>query len=66
MFSILSFLRDKRGVSSLEYAVLAGILIAGLTTVLGTATGDTGFVGSVKTLFSNVGTVLTTDAAKGS
>lgn len=59
MFSILSLWRDKRGVSSLEYAVLAGIVIAGLTVTLGTSAGSTGFVGNLKTMFTHIGSEMT-------
>ena len=51
MASILSFLRDKRGVSSLEYAILAGVVIAGLTAGL---SSNDGLKTGITNLFSTV------------
>lgn len=57
MKNILSFFRDKRGVSSLEYAILAGIVIVGLTA--GVGSGNTGLKSKITTLFSSVTSDLT-------
>jgi len=46
---IRSLSRDERGVSALEYAVLAGIIIAAVVAGLKTFSGD------IKTAFTNVG-----------
>lgn len=59
MISILSLFRDKRGVSSLEYAILAGIVISVITVALGNPGGSTGIALEIKTLFGNVSTQLT-------
>ena len=59
MFSVLSFFRDKRGVSSLEYAVLAGIVLVVLGTAMGKSDGSSGIAKEITTLFSNVSTQLT-------
>jgi pilus assembly protein Flp/PilA len=43
-----AFVRDERGVSAMEYAVLAGIIAVALTAV------GTTFSGSLQTLFTNM------------
>jgi pilus assembly protein Flp/PilA len=43
------FVRDERGVSAMEYAILAGIIVVALTAI-GTNTFQKGF----KDLFSNL------------
>ncbi|OIQ90322.1 Flp/Fap pilin component [mine drainage metagenome] len=58
MTYVLSFLRDKRGISAMEYAVLAGLVITALVTVIGTT--SSGFLSNVQTLFTDVGSALTT------
>ena len=59
MFSILSFLSDKRGVSSLEYAVLAGIVIAVLSVALGNTAGGSGLGAQILALFVKINNLLT-------
>ncbi|MCY0389491.1 Flp family type IVb pilin [Robbsia sp. Bb-Pol-6] len=49
-----AFIRDERGVSAMEYAVLAGIVVVALA-----AAGAT-FSTSVKTMFSTMFTNVTT------
>ncbi len=58
MTTVLTLLRDKRGISAMEYAVLAGLVIVGLTTIIGTSDSQ-GFMQTISTLFTNVGTALT-------
>jgi len=48
---------DKRGVTAIEYAVLAGAIGVGLIAIFGSS--DTGLLGSIKTVISDV---LTDDA----
>jgi len=59
MIYVLSLLRDKRGVSSLEYAVLAGIVIAVLSTALGNTAGDSGLGAQILALFVKINNLLT-------
>lgn len=50
---ILSALKkDDRGVSALEYAILAGVIVVVV------ATGVTSFKGQIKTLFDNAGSAI--------
>ncbi len=35
----IAFIRDRRGVTALEYAIIAGVLGAGLVTIFGTFKG---------------------------
>ncbi|MEA3115065.1 MAG: pilus assembly protein Flp/PilA [Caballeronia sp.] len=53
------FVRDERGVSAMEYAVLAGIVAVALGAVATT------FSSSVKTMFDNMFTSISTNQAKG-
>ncbi|HVI52750.1 MAG TPA: Flp family type IVb pilin [Candidatus Sulfotelmatobacter sp.] len=52
---IFSLLRDKRGVSALEYAILAGLMVVGLSA----AVGGSGVKTQLSSVFSKVGTELT-------
>jgi len=52
---IRSLLRDKRGVSALEYAILAGLIVVGMATAVNSA----GVKAKLTTVFTNVGTELT-------
>jgi pilus assembly protein Flp/PilA len=49
-----SFIRDERGVSAIEYAILAGIVVVALTAV------GTAFNSSMGTLFSTLFANITT------
>jgi pilus assembly protein Flp/PilA len=53
-----AFVRDERGVSAMEYAVLAGIVVLALGAV------SVGFKGSIADLFTGLFTKIT--AAQGS
>ena len=53
------FVRDERGVSAMEYAVLAGIVAVALGAVATT------FSSSVSTMFSTMFTSISTNQAKG-
>ena len=57
MKKFMSLLRDNRGISSLEYAILAGVVITAL--VAGLGTGDGSVKQSITTLFTHVTTSLT-------
>jgi len=46
-----SFLKDQRGVSAIEYAVLAAIIVGLLVTVVG---GDDGLTAVIETTFDNI------------
>ncbi|MDN0077116.1 Flp family type IVb pilin [Crenobacter sp. SG2303] len=48
------FVRDERGVSAIEYGLIAGLIAAGLVGVLTTLGGD------IKDLFSSIATALPT------
>jgi pilus assembly protein Flp/PilA len=54
---IRTFSRDERGVSALEYAILAGIVVAALvvagTYISSTTTGIPGFFNSLMTKISS-------------
>jgi pilus assembly protein Flp/PilA len=52
------FIRDERGVSAMEYAILAGIVVVALTAV-GT-TFSTKMQGLFTTLFTNISKASTT------
>jgi pilus assembly protein Flp/PilA len=52
-----AFVRDERGVSAMEYAVLAGIIVVALVAVGSTFT--TGFTSVFNTLFTNVNSAQT-------
>lgn len=47
------FVRDERGVSAMEYAILAGIVVVALTAV------GTTFKSNMTTLFTNLFTKIT-------
>jgi pilus assembly protein Flp/PilA len=47
-----AFVRDERGVSAMEYAVLAGIIIVALVGV--TSTFNSGILSAFSTLFTKV------------
>ncbi|WP_277183709.1 Flp family type IVb pilin [Caballeronia sp. BR00000012568055] len=49
-----AFVRDERGVSAMEYAVLAGIVVIALGGMAAT------FKSSISTMFSNLFTQVTT------
>jgi pilus assembly protein Flp/PilA len=51
------FVRDERGVSAMEYAVLAGIVAVALAAVAGTFSTD------VKTMFTNMFSSISTAQA---
>ncbi len=53
---ISAFLRDEEGVTAIEYGLIAGLLVIGLVLVLTTLGG------SLKTIFTNASTALTTAA----
>jgi Flp pilus assembly pilin Flp len=53
-----TLLKDRKGVSSLEYAILAFGVIAAVSTAL------TGFSGQLSTLFGSIVTQITADSAK--
>ncbi|MDN0085047.1 Flp family type IVb pilin [Crenobacter sp. SG2305] len=46
------FIRDERGVSAIEYGLIAGLIAAGLVGVLTTLGGD------IKDLFTSIGNAL--------
>ncbi len=52
------FVRDERGVSTMEYAVLAGIIVVALAAI-GTGTLTTNFTAMFTTLFAKVTTAIT-------
>lgn len=58
MSRILSIFKDKRGVSALEYSILAGLVILGVVAGIGT----TGMKTSITSIFSQVDTALSTAA----
>lgn len=58
---IRSLLKDKKGVSALEYALLAGLIVVGV----GAAISSGNVTARVTTIFSNVGTQLNTAANAG-
>ena len=51
-----AFVRDERGVSAMEYAILAGIIVVALTAV------SASFTTGVGTMFSNLFTKITNAA----
>ncbi|HEY9460619.1 MAG TPA: Flp family type IVb pilin [Paralcaligenes sp.] len=51
---IQSLARDERGVSALEYAILAGLIVGVLVTAVGVFSGD------LSAAFSNLGAAVTT------
>ncbi|WP_168788372.1 Flp family type IVb pilin [Paraburkholderia aromaticivorans] len=51
-----AFVRDERGVSAMEYAILAGIIVVALTAVSAT------FSTSVSSMFTNLFTKITAAA----
>lgn len=53
-----SLLRDERGVSALEYAILAGLIVVAVTAGVGQ------FSGQLETAFGTLGTKVT-DAVNG-
>ncbi len=50
------FVRDERGVSAMEYAILAGVIVDALTAVSAT------FTSSVSSMFTNLFTKVTNAA----
>ncbi|TBV07439.1 Flp family type IVb pilin [Stutzerimonas kirkiae] len=59
MRRLLNILKDdERGVSALEYAILAGILVVVIVT------GVTNFKDDIETLFENAGTAITKAATE--
>jgi len=62
MFNFLRTLqRDERGVSSMEYAVLAGIIVVAIVAVGGIVESDTtGIPGLFKNLMSTIATASKT------
>jgi pilus assembly protein Flp/PilA len=50
--SVAATLKSRKGISALEYAILAGVLVGIITTAVTTFGGD------ISSLFSNVGTNL--------
>lgn len=50
---IQSLAHDERGVSALEYAILAGLIVTVLVTAVGTFSGD------LATAFTNLGAAVT-------
>jgi pilus assembly protein Flp/PilA len=54
---IQSLARDERGVSALEYAILAGLIVGVLVTAVGVFSGD------LSTAFTNLGNAVTTATA---
>lgn len=52
-----AFVRDERGVSALEYAIMAGIVVVALTAV------GAGFKTSISGLFTTLFTNITTASA---
>jgi pilus assembly protein Flp/PilA len=55
-----AFVRDERGVSALEYAIMAGIVVVALTAV--GAGFKTSLTGLFTTLFANITTASTTSS----
>jgi pilus assembly protein Flp/PilA len=51
---IRSFSRDERGVSALEYAILAGIVVAALVIAGGYLSGTAGTGGGIPGLFNSL------------
>lgn len=56
---IFSVFKDKRGVSALEYSILAGLIVLGVVAGIQT----TGMKANITSIFTNVNTALT-DANK--
>jgi pilus assembly protein Flp/PilA len=54
------FVRDERGVSALEYAIMAGIVVVALTAV------GTSFTTSLTTLFTSLFSKITTASTSAS
>lgn len=53
-----SLKKDERGVSALEYAILAGVIVVVVATALGT------FGGKLSTAFGNLGDKINTQVSK--
>lgn len=53
-----TFVRDNRGVAALEYALLVGLI----TLVIATALATTDIGASLTTIFTNLGTQMSTAA----
>ncbi|MEZ2309377.1 Flp family type IVb pilin [Paraburkholderia sp. RCC_158] len=51
-----AFVRDERGVSAMEYAILAGIIVVALTAI------STTFSSSISSIFTNLFTKVTNAA----
>lgn len=62
MKRFFSFLRDDRGVSALEYAILAGVVIAAVSLGVAGTDGQGGMKKSITQLFTTVNTSLDTAA----
>lgn len=56
MCSIRTVLKDKKGVAALEYSILAGLIVLGVVAAINT----TGLTTNINTLFTNVGTAIST------
>jgi pilus assembly protein Flp/PilA len=58
------FLADRRGVTAIEYAILAGAVVVGLLAVFGTGASGTGTVfASLKTKLTSIITLIPSTAA---
>ncbi|HDR8928730.1 TPA: Flp family type IVb pilin [Burkholderia vietnamiensis] len=55
---VKTLLRDERGVSSLEYAVLAGIVVVALAAVGTVLSGSSGLSSIFTTLINNVSSLI--------
>jgi|GEM_PF-3671165 hypothetical protein len=59
---IRSLLLSKRGVSSLEYAILAAIVVGLGAAALGNKSGTTGMAADIKSLFSTASSAVSSAA----
>ncbi|MBR8148528.1 Flp family type IVb pilin [Burkholderia vietnamiensis] len=55
---VKTLLRDERGVSSLEYAVMAGIVVVALAAVGTVLSGSSGLSSIFTTLINNVSSLI--------
>lgn len=51
---MLSVFKDKRGVSALEYAILAAVVVVGLTAAVGSTNGTSGISAVLNKAFNRV------------
>lgn len=58
--SIRSVLKSNKGVAALEYSILAGMIVIGVVAAINTA----GLKTKIDTIFTNIGTALTSAATK--